>query len=111
MRISALHRGKPKCSKHKWFLCLIYRRKRAPYCDGESLPAPPQDQHERQQFLMKQLRAVNAFITQLNGGKSSFDTESLALYDAVSPPLTTADLTLLWQNWRHCYPQKFRVKI
>jgi hypothetical protein len=43
---------------------------------------------------MKQLRAVNAFITQLNGGKSSFDTESLALYDAVSPPLTTADLDI-----------------
>lgn len=61
---------------------------------AESLPAPPQDQHERQQFLMKQLRAVNAFITQLNGGKSSFDTESLALYDAVSPPLTTADLDI-----------------
>jgi len=59
---------------------------------AESLPEPPPDQRERQQFLLKQLQAVNAFIAQLNGSKLSFDAESLALYDAVSPTLTTADL-------------------
>lgn len=59
---------------------------------ADALPAPPQDQLERQEFLRLQLQAVRAFIAQLNGSKLQFDVESKALYDAVSPALTTADL-------------------
>lgn len=61
---------------------------------ADALPTPPRDQLERQEFLRLQLHAVRAFIAQLSGNKLPFDAESKALYDAVSPALTTADLDI-----------------
>ena len=61
---------------------------------ARSLSTPPDDQLERHQFLLLQLHAVRTFIAQLNGSKLPFDDESKALYDAVSPPLTPADLDI-----------------
>jgi hypothetical protein len=39
----------------------------------------------RRQYLARQLAALRARVAMLNGRKLSFDEESLALYDAVSP--------------------------
>lgn len=49
----------------------------------------------RRHFLQTQIRASLAFIQQLQGVKLSFDTESLAFYDAVSPHFTEEDFDQL----------------
>ena len=54
----------------------------------KALPVPPGDELLRQDFLLLQLASVRAYINQLAGTKLSFDAESLALYDAISPSLT-----------------------
>ena len=45
----------------------------------------------RLHFLASQIRAMITFIKQLQGENLSFDQESLALYDAVSPPCNEHD--------------------
>jgi hypothetical protein len=49
----------------------------------------------RLHFLMTQIRAMVTFIKQLNGEELSFDQESLALYDAVSPHFDEQDFAIL----------------
>ena len=61
---------------------------------AKNLPAAPTDQVERQAFLILQLRAVRAHVGRLAGHPLAFDDETKALYDAVSPHLTPADLDL-----------------
>ncbi len=50
------------------------------------------EQGARRAFLRLQIASVKTYIEQLMGQLLPFDQESLALYDAVSPPLTPADL-------------------
>jgi hypothetical protein len=58
-----------------------------------ALPAAAGEELQlRQEFLGLQLGAVGAFIRQLSGIQVSFDEESLALYDAVSPVLDETGL-------------------
>jgi hypothetical protein len=78
---------------------------------ADALPTPPQDQLERQEFLRLQLHAVRAFIAQLNGSKLAFDAESKALYDAVSPALTTADLDVTLAELAALLPEEIQAAI
>ncbi|WP_057832628.1 hypothetical protein [Colwellia sp. TT2012] len=48
----------------------------------------------RKQFLLVQSRSVKVFIAQLSGKTLSFNDESLALYDAISPSLNEAELDI-----------------
>lgn len=57
----------------------------------EHLPAPAPGQQLRQDFLLLHVRAVLTYIQQLSGTRLSFDAESQALYDAVSPAMTESD--------------------
>lgn len=75
---------------------------------ADALPTAPQDQLERQEFLRLQLHAVKAFIAQLNGSKLPFDAESKALYDAVSPALTTADLDITLAELAALLPEEIQ---
>ena len=59
---------------------------------ARALPLAAPAEAERQQFLQAQVASVLTYIRMLQGEKFSFDQESQALYDAVSPPLTPADL-------------------
>ena len=61
----------------------------------KALPTPPKNERLRQNFLLIQLGAVRAYIDQLSGTKLSFDAESLALYDAQTPPLIESDFDLI----------------
>ncbi|MEH6451568.1 MAG: hypothetical protein V7782_00870 [Psychromonas sp.] len=49
----------------------------------------------RLHFLVSQVSAMIAFIKQLNGEQISFDEESLALYDAISPHFDEQDFNQL----------------
>lgn len=49
----------------------------------------------RLHFLITQIRAMVTFIKQLNGEQLSFDQESFALYDAISPHFDEQDFTQL----------------
>ncbi len=60
-----------------------------------ALSLPLEDERQRQKFLQLQLSSVHAYINQLAGTHLLFDAESLALYDAQSPPLTEKDFDLI----------------
>jgi hypothetical protein len=77
---------------------------------ADALPTPPQDQRTSE-FLRLQLHAVRAFIAQLNGSKLPFDAESKALYDAVSPALTTADLDITLAELATLLPEEIQAAI
>lgn len=62
---------------------------------ARALPVPATDQQDRQQLLVLQLVAVQTYVAQLAGVKLSFDAESAALYDAVSPGFTPTDFDLI----------------
>jgi hypothetical protein len=49
-------------------------------------------QELRKELMLIQTRAAKAFIDQLNGDRLSFDEESQAFYDAVSPKFNQAEL-------------------
>lgn len=58
----------------------------------QALPPAADQQQDRQRFLQAQVASVLAYIGQLNGKRLSFNEESRALYDAVSPPLSWQQL-------------------
>ena len=55
----------------------------------------PKGQELRVAFLEKQVKSMLTFIHVIEGKAPSFDEESLALYDAVSPHLTDHDFELI----------------
>src|SRR5687767_10977231 len=58
-----------------------------------SLPASKEDAELwrlRKQYLVRQLQALRARVSMLQGRKLTFDQESLSLYDAVAPRHTEA---------------------
>lgn len=59
------------------------------------LPSPAPQLAVRQDFLQLQLSSVRSYIAHLAGEHLTFDAESAALYDAVSPTLTPADFDLI----------------
>lgn len=59
--------------------------------DFELLPVPAPGQELRQDFLLLHVRAVLTYIQQLSGTSLSFDAESQALYDAISPAMAESD--------------------
>lgn len=71
-----------------------------------ALPAPSVGEQLRQDFLLIQLGAVCSYIDQLSGTKLSFDAESLALYDALSPDLSESDFDLILLELDHLLPGK-----
>ncbi len=58
---------------------------------GRCPPAAP-DEELRQQLLGLHIRAAHAYVRKLMGETMTFDEESQALYDAVSPTVTEAQL-------------------
>src|SRR5687768_8723992 len=61
---------------------------------GTTLPVVKGDDAElwrlRKQYLTRQLQALRARVSMLQGQRLTFDQESLALYDAVAPRQTEA---------------------
>lgn len=55
------------------------------------LPAGGAEDNWRQMFLLKHSQALDFYLAQLAGQNSTFNQESLALYDAVSPDLNESD--------------------
>ena len=72
----------------------------------KTLPAPPENERLRQNFLLIQLGAVRAYIDQLSGTSLRFDAESLALYDAQSPTLSESDFDLILLELDRLLPGK-----
>lgn len=58
----------------------------------DSSPAAAPDEALRQQLLGLHIRAAHAYVRKLMGETMTFDAESQALYDAVSPTVTEAQL-------------------
>jgi hypothetical protein len=78
-------------SDDKQPLLILLKRAEALVNDIQSI-VPEKEQQLRKKFLLVQTRAAKAFIGQLNGDKLTFDEESLAFYDAVSPKLNVNEL-------------------
>lgn len=75
---------------------------------AENLTQPPAEQAERQAFLIRQLRAASTFIAHLAGRRLPFDEESSALYDAVSPAVTPADLDITLAELANLLPAEIQ---
>jgi hypothetical protein len=81
---------KAEAEKEKLPLEAIKKRVLGVSAELRTVPAGRLDEMSRlrQEFLLKQLQALNARITMLGGPKYTFDEESRLLYDAVAPSHT-----------------------
>lgn len=77
---------KEEAQKQKLSLAEIRNRSESVLKELGSIEKPPQEMEQlRYDYLKKQLESLQAFVDLQLGKKFSFDEESKALYDAVSP--------------------------